>query len=51
MIKFMRDKEGNLYSVKNGVVIGKITSIGDKEGKGNGTGSINKDNRPQRRSS
>lgn len=31
MIKFMRDKTGNLYSVKDGKVTGRITSIGDSQ--------------------
>ena len=29
MIKFMRDKKGNLYSVKDGKVLGRIESFGD----------------------
>ena len=29
MIKFMRDKEGNLYAVRNGKVIGRVDSVGD----------------------
>lgn len=31
MIKFMRDKDGNLYSVKDGQVTGRIASFGDAE--------------------
>ena len=29
MVKFMRDKYGNLYSVKGGKVIGRIEAFGD----------------------
>ena len=31
MIKFMRDKDGNLYSVKDGQVTGLITSTGEND--------------------
>lgn len=31
MIKFMRDKNGNLYSVKDGQVTGRISSFGDSK--------------------
>lgn len=29
-MKFMRDKQGRLYAVDNGVVIGQIMSFGDQ---------------------
>ena len=46
MIEFMRDKEGNLYSVKDGVVIGRILSTGDEEVEDNGTGSEHQSRKP-----
>lgn len=43
MIKFMRDKDGKLYAVKDGKVIGAINTIEapkeKKKEKNNGTGS------------
>ena len=45
MIEFMRDKQGRLYAVKNGVVIGEITtsdasdSKDEEKRKKNGKGS------------
>ena len=30
-IKFMRDKKGNLYSVKDGKVTGRIMAVGDSK--------------------
>lgn len=30
MIEFRRDKEGNLYSVKNGKTTGRILAFGDR---------------------
>lgn len=29
MIQFQRDKDGNLYAVKNGKVVGRMQTIGD----------------------
>ena len=40
MIKFRRDKDGNLFAVKDGVVISAVVSMGDitpKEEKKNGS--------------
>lgn len=51
MIQFRRDKEGNLYSVRNGEVIGRIESIGDgQEEAENGKSYISRDDEPRRRS-
>ncbi len=38
MIKFMRDKDGNLYSVKDGKVTGRILTNGDGQQKQPETG-------------
>lgn len=45
MIKFMRDKDGNLYAVKDGQVISRVNAFGDekfKEKKEDGNGKRGK---------
>lgn len=52
MIQFMRDKDGNLYAVRDGQVIGQVESMGDKqeeqEEKKNGTRNRSDDRQPRR---
>lgn len=49
MIEFRRDKAGNLYSVRNGKIIGRIQSFGDGQEEQHGQ-SRRRENDQQRRS-
>lgn len=52
MIQFMRDKDGNLYAVRDGQVIGQVEGMGDKqkeaEATENGTRNRGSDRQPRR---
>ena len=52
MIQFMRDKDGNLYAVRDGQVIGQVEGMGDNqkeaEVKKNGTRYRSDDRQPRR---
>lgn len=52
MIQFMRDKDGNLYAVRDGQVIGQVEGMGDKqkeqEEEKNGTRNRSDDRQPRR---